>query len=63
MSPHILALDIASAPHRWINVRDRLRRPRRCAQGRRANSRTCELSSNDWNEPGGPTRKAGLYSC
>ena len=22
MSPHILALDIAGAPHRWINVRD-----------------------------------------
>src|SRR5688572_33504686 len=22
MSPHILALDVAGAPHRWINVRD-----------------------------------------
>ena len=22
MSPHILALDIAGAPHQWINVRD-----------------------------------------
>ena len=22
MSPHVLALDIAGAPHRWINVRD-----------------------------------------
>jgi hypothetical protein len=21
MSPHILALDLAGAPHRWINVR------------------------------------------
>jgi hypothetical protein len=25
MSPHILALDIAGAPHRWINVRDAAR--------------------------------------
>jgi hypothetical protein len=22
MSPHILALDVAGAPHRWINVLD-----------------------------------------
>jgi hypothetical protein len=22
MSPHVLALDVAGAPHRWINVRD-----------------------------------------
>ena len=25
MSPHVLALDIAGAPHRWINVRDAAR--------------------------------------
>jgi hypothetical protein len=26
MSPHILSLDIAGAPHRWIDVRDARRR-------------------------------------
>jgi 5-methylcytosine-specific restriction endonuclease McrA len=55
MSPHILALDIAGAPHRWINVRD-------AAHYYATDTVAWAIGSNEFVLRGGTQRSTGMRS-
>jgi hypothetical protein len=55
MSPHILALDVAGAPHRWINVRG-------AAHYYATNMVAWEVGANEFLLRGGTQRSTGLRS-
>jgi len=55
MSPHILALDIAGAPHRWINVRD-------AARYYATDTVAWAIGSNEFVLRGGTQRSTGMRS-
>jgi hypothetical protein len=55
MSPHILALDVAGAPHRWINVRD-------AAHYYATDMIAWAIGTNEFLLRGGMQRSTGLQS-
>ena len=55
MSPHILALDVAGAPHRWINVRD-------AAHYYATDMIAWAIGTNEFVLRGGTQRATGLQS-
>ena len=55
MSPHILALDVAGAPHRWINVRD-------AAHYYATDMIAWAIGTNEFVLRGGTQRSTGLQS-
>jgi hypothetical protein len=50
MTPHILALDVAGAPHRWINIRDAARNGPAVDDSRELGRRveTCSVHQLHW---------------